>query len=138
MCRTITAVFVVVFVAAAADTRSPYPATDRILRASCRIFAGNARGSGVIFDSDEDNYHVLTNAHVVGRTGNRVNVEFEHSGYRSGPIHGRPSCCSLGRSSSSERYAAAYFGAGGSPRRRGGDRHSRQSPDLAVPMLVSF
>ena len=87
MCRTITAVFVVVFAAAAAvaDTGSPDPTTDRVLRASCRIFAGNARGSGVIFDADEDNYHVLTNAHVVGRVGNRVRLEFEHSGYRSRP-----------------------------------------------------
>lgn len=95
MCRTITAVFVVVFTAAAAvaDTSSPDPSTakeiDKVLRASCRIFAGNARGSGVIFDCDEDSYHVLTNAHVVGRVGNRVRLEFEHSGYRSGPIPGR-------------------------------------------------
>ncbi len=91
MCRTVTAVFVVVFAAAAAtaDTGSPDPSTDRVLRASCRIFAGNARGSGVIFDCDEDNYHVLTNAHVVGRVGNRVRLEFEHSGYRSGAIPGR-------------------------------------------------
>ena len=91
MCRKITAVFVVVFIAAAAvaDTGSPDPNTDRVLRASCRIFAGNARGSGVIFDADEEKYHVLTNAHVVGRVGNRVRLEFEHSGYRSRPIAGR-------------------------------------------------
>ncbi|TWU58501.1 hypothetical protein Poly51_12800 [Rubripirellula tenax] len=96
MCRTITAVFVVVFTAAAAvaDTVLPDSNTvkeiDSVLRVSCRIFAGNARGSGVIFDADEDSYRVLTNAHVVGRTGNRVSLEFEHSGYRSGPIPGRP------------------------------------------------
>ncbi|TWT69721.1 trypsin-like peptidase domain-containing protein [Crateriforma conspicua] len=90
MCRTATAVFVVAFAAAAAIADSPDPdSTDRVLRASCRIFAGNARGSGVIFDADEDNYHVLTNAHVVGRVGNRVRLEFEHSGYRSRPIAGR-------------------------------------------------
>ncbi|MGB7327698.1 MAG: trypsin-like peptidase domain-containing protein [Rubripirellula sp.] len=75
---------------AAAIADSPNPdATDRVLRASCRISAGNARGSGVIFDADEDNYRVLTNAHVVGRVGNRVRLEFEHSGYRSRPIAGR-------------------------------------------------
>jgi hypothetical protein len=87
MCRVALSFVVVVSItaAAAADTSS----TDRILRASCRIFAGNARGSGVIFDADEDSYHVLTNAHVVGRTGNRVTMEFEHSGYRSGRIRGR-------------------------------------------------
>ena len=87
MCRVALSFVVVVSITAAAvaDTSS----TDRILRASCRIFAGNARGSGVIFDADEDSYHVLTNAHVVGRTGNRVMMEFEHSGYRSGRIPGR-------------------------------------------------
>ena len=90
MCRVSTSVFVLALSAAAAlaDTASPNPDpnTDRVLRASCRIFAGNARGSGVIFDAanykeTEDNYHVLTNAHVVGRVGNRVRLEFEHSGY---------------------------------------------------------
>ena len=43
----------------------------------------------MVFDSDADTYHVLTNAHVVGGRGNRVAVEFEHSGYRSGRIAGR-------------------------------------------------
>ena len=91
MCRVLSIILFVVSITATADadTGSTDLATDRILRASCRIFAGNARGSGVIFDSDEDNYHVLTNAHVVGRVGNRVRLEFEHSGYRSGPIPGR-------------------------------------------------
>ena len=68
----------------------PHPESiDRVLRSTCRIFAGNARGSGVIFDADADSYRVLTNAHVVGRRGNRVDLEFEHSGYRSGRIAGR-------------------------------------------------
>ncbi len=58
-----------------ADTTSlDAAATDRILRALCRIFAGNARGSGVMFDGDAYSYHVLTNAHVVGRTRNRVSL----------------------------------------------------------------
>jgi len=71
-----------------------------VLRASCRIFAGNARGSGVIFDSDADSYRVLTNAHVVGRTGSRVSLEFEHSGYRSGRISGRVVRSHIARNSS--------------------------------------
>jgi hypothetical protein len=91
MCLRTATILLVAFTAATgvADTGSPDPNTDRVLRASCRIFAGNARGSGVIFDADADSYHVLTNAHVVGRVGNRVMLEFEHSGYRSGPIPGR-------------------------------------------------
>lgn len=94
MCRTVTAVLVVGLAATAAVAETPdkfstAPKFDNVLRASCRIFAGNARGSGVIFDADADNYRVLTNAHVVGRVGNRVRLEFEHSGYRSKPIAGR-------------------------------------------------
>lgn len=108
MCRTTitvlgTTLFVVAFTAAAAiaDTSSTDKfSTDHVLRATCRIFAGNARGSGVIFDADEDNYHVLTNAHVVGRTGNRVTLEFEHSGYRSRPIAGRVVRSHIARNSS--------------------------------------
>ena len=88
MCR-----FILLWCLAATATASdPLPtaeSTDRILRSTCRIFAGNARGSGVIFDSDAESYHVLTNAHVVGRRGNRVDLEFEHSGYRSGRMPGR-------------------------------------------------
>ena len=89
MCRVAFLLFVfTTSVVGAGDL--PHPdSTDRILRASCRIFAGGRRGSGVIFDADADSYRVLTNAHVVGRRGNRVGLEFEHSGYRSGRIAGR-------------------------------------------------
>ena len=94
MCRVrLAAVAALVpVVCSAVDLSTPEASAenlDRVLRASCRIFAGTARGSGVIFDSDADSYHVLTNAHVVGRRGNRVEAEFEHSGYRSGRIAGR-------------------------------------------------
>jgi len=42
------------------------------------------------FDSSCHNENLSVSAfHVVGRTGNRVKVEFQHSGYRSGPISGR-------------------------------------------------
>ena len=102
-CAALLPLFSLSFFSAAAaigDTGSPVPNTDRVLRASCRIFAGNARGSGVIFDADEDNYHVLTNAHVVGRTGSRVRLEFEHSGYRSRPIAGRVVRSHIARNSS--------------------------------------
>ncbi|QDT10916.1 trypsin-like peptidase domain-containing protein [Planctomycetes bacterium K23_9] len=87
MCRVSLTLFAVVSLGVAIHANDD--SADRVLRASCRIFAGNARGSGVIFDTDEDSYHVLTNAHVVGRIGNRVSLEFEHSGYRSGRIPGR-------------------------------------------------
>ncbi|MBB3210617.1 hypothetical protein FHS27_006465 [Rhodopirellula rubra] len=87
MCRISLTLLAVVSLGTAIHANED--STDRVLRASCRVFAGNARGSGVIFDADEDNYHVLTNAHVVGRVGNRVSLEFEHSGYRSRPIAGR-------------------------------------------------
>ena len=90
MCRVLLASLSLFTVSVVAAGDLPHPeSTDRILRASCRIFAGNARGSGVIFDADADSYRVLTNAHVVGRRGNRVGLEFEHSGYRSGRIAGR-------------------------------------------------
>ncbi|WP_286765129.1 MULTISPECIES: hypothetical protein [Rhodopirellula] len=90
MCRNLAAVFVVAFAAAAAIADSPdATTTDRVLQATCRIF-----------DADEDSYRVLANAHVVGRTGSRVKLEFEHSGYRSRPIAGRggtatPGFCSF-------------------------------------------
>ncbi|KAA1258366.1 hypothetical protein LF1_08850 [Rubripirellula obstinata] len=89
MCRVATAVALLLILPAVIFAVPPESSTDIALRASCRIFAGNARGSGVIFDADADNYRVLTNAHVVGKTGNRVKLEFEHSGYRSDPIVGR-------------------------------------------------
>ena len=85
MCCVASFLLVVTTAVAAAAADLPTPeASDLILRPSCRIFAAGARGSGVIFDSDADTYRVLTNAHVVGKRGNRVELEFEHSGYRSG------------------------------------------------------
>lgn len=89
MCRVAIAAALFLIPVAVAVGVPPESRTDLALRASCRIFAGNARGSGVIFDADAVNYRVLTDAHVVGRRGNRVDLEFEHSGYRSRPIAGR-------------------------------------------------
>lgn len=74
MCRVINLLLLCIAVPAAAAELPTAEASDRVLRASCRIFANNARGSGVIFDSDADTYRVLTNAHVVGQTGNRVEL----------------------------------------------------------------
>ena len=94
MCRVVASLFMLsVGLVGFADELPHRESTDRILRASGRIFSGNARGSGVIFDADADNYRVLTNAHVVGRRGNRVDLEFEHSGYRSGRIAGPRDVC---------------------------------------------
>ncbi len=135
MCRTDAAVFIVVFAAAVSIGESPDRfSTDRVSRASCRVFAGNARGSGVIFDADEDSYHVLKNAHVVGCVGNRVRLEFEHSGYRSRPIAGRVFRSHIARNSSIDLLIVEL------PHRLSQDRWrlcrlQKGTPRIAIPCL---
>ncbi|MGD9644294.1 MAG: serine protease [Pirellulales bacterium] len=44
--------------------------------AVCRISTRDGIGSGAVFASDDAYWYILTNAHVAGAVGNRVNVEF--------------------------------------------------------------
>ena len=57
---------------------------DAVVRISNR----SGMGSGCVFLEDEQHYWILTNAHVAGRRGRAVNVEFWKSGHLSRPIRG--------------------------------------------------
>ena len=56
--------------------------------ATCRISAGDARGTGCAFEHSQGYVYVLTNAHVVG-ANDTVTCEFWRAGHRSEPIRGR-------------------------------------------------
>ncbi len=56
--------------------------------ATCRISAGNAKGTGCVFEISQGRVFVLTNAHVIG-SANTVECEFWRHGHRSQPVRGR-------------------------------------------------
>ena len=58
---------------------------DQSLEAVCRVNTNSGRGSGTVFAEDEDNYYIMTNGHVVGRSS-RGTVEFFQDGYKSANI----------------------------------------------------
>jgi len=55
--------------------------------ATCRISAGNARGTGCVFEISRGHVFVLTNAHVVGNAST-VECEFWRHGHQSRPVRG--------------------------------------------------
>ena len=55
---------------------------DEALDAVCRVNTSGARGSGTVFQEDEENYYVLTNGHVIERA-KRGHLEFFQDGYKS-------------------------------------------------------
>ena len=57
--------------------------------AVCRVSNGPAVGSGCCYDYDGSTYYVLTNWHVAGGVGQRVQVEFYRRGYQSPKIAGQ-------------------------------------------------
>ena len=58
---------------------------DQALDAVCRVNTNDGRGSGTVFQEDEENYYVLTNGHVIGRA-RRGHLEFFQDGYKSAMI----------------------------------------------------
>jgi hypothetical protein len=58
---------------------------DEALEGVCRVNTSEGRGSGTVFQEDEDKYYILTNGHVVGRA-RRGHVEFFQDGYKSAMI----------------------------------------------------
>ncbi len=56
--------------------------------ATCRVLAGNDRGTGVVFEISQGHVFVLTNAHVVGNSGT-ARCEFWKSGHQSRAIAGQ-------------------------------------------------
>ena len=58
---------------------------DEALEGVCRVNTSGARGSGTVFDEDEDKYYVLTNGHVIERA-KRGHLEFFQDGYKSAMI----------------------------------------------------
>ena len=58
---------------------------DEALEGVCRVNTSEARGSGTVFAEDEENYYVMTNGHVVGRS-RRGHLEFFQDGYKSAMI----------------------------------------------------
>ncbi|MBX9790172.1 MAG: serine protease [Pirellulales bacterium] len=55
----------------------------------CRIRAGRGLGTGAIFAQDATAWYILTNAHVAGRRGNRLQVEFFNAaGQQHPPLPG--------------------------------------------------
>ena len=55
---------------------------DEALDAVCRVNTSSGRGSGTVFQEDKENYYVMTNGHVVGRS-RRGHLEFFQDGYKS-------------------------------------------------------
>ena len=58
---------------------------DEALEGVCRVNTSGARGSGTVFSEDDENYYVMTNGHVIGRS-NRGHLEFFQDGYKSAMI----------------------------------------------------
>ena len=58
---------------------------DEALEGVCRVNTNEGRGSGTVFQEDEDKYYILTNGHVVG-SARRGHVEFFQDGYKSAMI----------------------------------------------------
>ncbi len=56
--------------------------------ATCRVLAGNDRGTGVVFEISQGHVFVLTNAHVVGNSGT-ARCEFWKAGHQSRAITGQ-------------------------------------------------
>jgi len=68
------------------NTADAQPLTmDEALDAVCRVNTNGARGSGTVFQEDEDKYYVLTNGHVIERA-KRGHLEFFQDGYKSAMI----------------------------------------------------
>ncbi len=58
---------------------------NEVMEAVCRINSGGGWGTGTCIAENEDEYFILTNAHVVGRAST-VNVEFFKWGYKTKPL----------------------------------------------------
>ena len=68
------------------NTANAQPLTmDEALDAVCRVNTNSARGSGTVFQEDEENYYVLTNGHVIERA-RKGHLEFFQDGYKSAMI----------------------------------------------------
>ena len=61
---------------------------NEVMEGVCRINSGGGWGTGTCIAEDENDYYILTNAHVVGRA-RTVNVEFFKWGYKTKPIPAR-------------------------------------------------
>ena len=58
---------------------------DEALEGVCRVNTSGARGSGTVFSEDDENYYIMTNGHVVGRS-RKGHLEFFQDGYKSAMI----------------------------------------------------
>lgn len=58
---------------------------EDVMEASCRVTAGNSKGTGTVIGEDDENFIVITNGHVVhGERG--YSLEFWQDGYQSNPF----------------------------------------------------